>query len=151
MAGHVFWYEEWLLYFAVSLAWRCLATSNGDGLRDHPHHAEAIDRATNSWKSYLLGCTNKVGSYRLNLFFTPLGGHSESRIPDGLAWYSARGVDMTSVYSNDIAATYVKLPGMFFWTSIVPPDPGGWRRTRIAKRGTIHNSKQEMRDAAASS
>ena len=60
-----------------------------------------------------------------------------------------RGVDMTPVYSNTLAATYVKFPGMLFWTSIVPPDPGGWRGTRIAKRGTFRQRKQVMEEPAA--
>ncbi len=51
---------------------------------------------------------------------------------------------MTAVYSKAFAATYVKLPGMVFWTSIVPPDPGGWKGTRIAKHGTIRSNKSQI-------
>jgi len=142
-------YEVWLLYFAVSLSWRCLATSNGEGLRDHPHHAEAVDRAFYTWKEYLLGRAAAAGPYRFNLFFTPLGGHSDSRVPEGLSWYFMRGADMTTVYDNVRAATYTKIPGMLLWTSIVPPDPGRWRGTRIAKRGTLRQRNQRLAETAA--
>ncbi len=142
-------YEEWLLYFAVSLAWRCLATSNGAGLQDNPQHKTAVDRAREVWAEFLLGRRDRVNPYRFNLFFTPAGGTSESRVPEGLTWYLLRGADMTTVYSKSRAASYAKIPGMMFWTSIVPPDPGGWRRTRIAKRGTLRQGGQvlEARDA----
>lgn len=139
-----FVYDEWLRYFAVSLAWRCVVTSNGEGLRDHPHHDEAINSARETWKKYLVGQTDTAGPYRFNLFFTPLGGRSNSRVPDGLSWYFSRGADMTTVYSKARAATYAKLPGMLLWTSIVPPDPGGWRGTRIAKRGTLRERGQAL-------
>jgi hypothetical protein len=137
-------YEEWLLYFAVSLAWRCLATSGEEGLRDHPHHLDAVGRARDTWTGYLLGKSDYAGPYRFNLFFTPLGGSSDSRVPDGLSWYFMRGTDMTPVYSKALVATFIKLPGMLFWTSIVPPDPGGWKGTRIAKRGTLRQKDQGM-------
>jgi len=139
-----FLYEEWLLYFAVSLAWRFLATSNNEGLQDHPRHVEPVDQARQAWAEFLLGRTDSVGPHRFNLFFTPLGGSSESRVADGLAWYFLRGADMTTVYSEARAATYVKLPGMLFWTSIVPPDPGGWSGTRISKRGTLRQRAQTL-------
>lgn len=44
---------------------------------------------------------------------------------------------------------YVKIPGMLFWTSIVPPDPGGWNGTRIGKRGTLRQRNQVMKEPAA--
>jgi hypothetical protein len=53
---------------------------------------------------------------------------------------------MTPVYSKEHAQAYIKLPGMLFWTSIFPPDPGHWEGTRIAKRGTIRAKNQIMKD-----
>ncbi len=144
-----FLYEEWLLYFAVSMAWRCLATSNREGLRDYPNHIDTVDRARDTWADYLLRRTDHAGPYRFNLFFTPSGGSSDSPVPDGLTTYFMRAVDMTSVYSNTCAAAYVKFPGMMFWTSIVPPDPGGWSGTRIARRGTLRQRNQVIKERAA--
>jgi hypothetical protein len=110
--GSRFLYQEWLMYFAVSLAWRCLATSNQEGLRDHPHHTDAVNGARETWTRYLLGQSDYAGPYRFNLFFTPLGGSSDSPVPDGLSWYFMRGADMTPVYSKARAATFIKLPGI---------------------------------------
>ena len=59
-------YEEWLLYFAVSLAWRCLAISNREGLGDHPHHIGAVNCARDTWAAYLLGRAGRAGPYRFN-------------------------------------------------------------------------------------
>lgn len=56
---------------------------------------------------------------------------------------------MTTVYSDVMAATYTKIPGMLFWTSVVPPDPGRWKGTRIAAHGTIRQSNQHLGEAAA--
>jgi len=122
-----FSYEHWLLYFAVSLAWRCLVGSKREGLQDHPQHAAPVDLARDTWADFLLGRTDRLGPYRFNLFFTPLGGSSNARVPDGFNWY-LREADMTPVYSRTSAAVYAKLPCMFFWASIVPPDPGGVER-----------------------
>src|SRR4026207_552885 len=58
--------------------------------------------------------------------------------------YFLRAVDATPVYGRRKAATYVKLPGMFFWTSIVPPNPGGWRGTKISRHGTMLAKNQEI-------
>jgi hypothetical protein len=142
-----FAYEEWLLYFAASLGWRCLVASNREGLQDHPQHVAPVDAARDIWADFLLGRREGVGPYRFNLFFTPVGGWSTAKVPDGLNWYF-RNADMTPVFSRTRAATYAKLPGMFFWTSIVPPDPGGWKRTRITRRGTIRSKQQIISDGA---
>jgi hypothetical protein len=144
-----FAYEDWLMHFAASLAWRCLVTSKREGLRDHPQHEAPVELACDTWADFLLGRTDRVGPYRFNLFFTSGGGTSDARVPDGMNWYFLRGADMTPVYSKTLAAAYAKLPGMFFWTSIVPPDPGGWSGTRIAKHGTIRGKGQLMKEAAA--
>jgi hypothetical protein len=139
-----FEYSGWLLYFAVSLAWRCLATSNRSELERYPQHVEPVDRARDALAAFLLGNADRVRPYRLNLFFTPAGATSSSELPEGLGWYSLRGTDMTPVYSRAKAATYAKLPGMFFWMSIVPPDPGGWKGTRIGRHGTFRAKNQVL-------
>jgi hypothetical protein len=95
-------------------------------------------------KDYLLERSGRIRPYRFNLFFTPSGVTSTGPLPEGLSWYSLRGADMTPVYSRSKFATYVKLPGMFFWTSIAPPDPGGWQRTKVGTHGTFHSSKQVL-------
>jgi len=144
-----FEYQSWLLYFAVSLAWRCAITSKREELEKYPQHVEAVDNARQRWADFLLDKVGTVTPYRFNLFFTPAGVRSETRIPEGLSWYFLRAVDMTPVYSRSKVAMYVKLPGMFFWTCVVPPDPGGWRGTRIAKHGMFRAKNQVLADNRA--
>ncbi len=139
-----FEYEGWFLYFAVSLAWRCLVTADPGNLAQYPQHAEAVAKAEATMKDYLLERSDRIKPYRFNLFFTPSGVTSTGPLPEGLSWYSARGADMTPVYSRSKFAIYVKLPGMFFWTSIAPPDPGGWQRTKVGRHGTFRSANQVL-------
>lgn len=141
-----FEYDRWLLYFAVSLAWRCLVSSDGSGLDHHPQHREAVATASTAMKQYLLEQSDRIRPYRFNLFFTPAGVRSTGTLPEGINWYSLRGADMTPVCGQNRFATYVKLPGMFFWTSIVPPDPGGWQGTKIGRQGTFRSRNQVLRE-----
>ena len=100
------------------------------------------------WADFLLEKADRVGQYRFNIFFTPAGVTSEGILPEGLSWYLLRAPDATPVYSQVRTAIYVKLPGMFFWTSVVPPDPGGWKGTKIAKHGTVRSKNQRIKEEA---
>ena len=132
---------------AVSLAWRCSVTSGRAELLKYPHHVEA-ESARYVWADFLLARSDRVGRYRFNVFFTPSGVTSESLLPDGLSWYLLRAPDATPVYSQARTAIYVKLPGMFFWTSVVAPDPGGWKRTKISRHGTLRAKNQAIKERA---
>lgn len=139
-------YEDWLLYFAVSLAWRCSVTSDQEQLAKYPQHVAAVEGARSAWADFLFGSTDRIAPYRFNIFFTPAGVTSSSVLAEGLAWYLLRAPDATPVYSAARTAIYVKLPGMFFWTSIAPPDPGGWRGTKIGQRGTLRSKNQVIEE-----
>jgi hypothetical protein len=142
-------YEDWLLHFAVSLAWRCSVTSSQSELERYPQHIDAVEAARRAFADYLLERTDRITPYRVNIFFTPLGVTSDTALPDGLSWYLLRAPDGTPVYSGTRTAIYVKLPGMFFWTSITPPDPGGWRGTKINRHGSLRSSNQVLGEPAA--
>lgn len=142
-----FRYDTWLYLFAASLSWRCLAVASAKEAARFPQHSEALATARRDLAELLLGGSTRV-RYRHNLFFTPLGVTSDDTLPLRINTYNLCTTDMTPVYGEDIAATYVKLPGMFFWTSLVPPDPGGWRGTRISNHGTIRSRDQVMSDPA---
>ena len=144
-----FEYDHWLLYFAVSLAWRCAATSRREELEKYPQHVQPVDDARQRWGEFLLNDVDALTPYRFNLFFTPAGVQWKTRIPEPLSWYFLRAVDITPVYSRSKVAMYVKFPGMFFWTCVVPPDSGAWRGTRIAKHGTFRAKNQVLSDERA--
>ena len=137
-------YDEWLLYFAVSLAWRCSVTSSRVELERYPQHIQVVEAARLLWAEYLLGRSTRVAPYRFNIFLTPIGVTSTGPLPEGISSYFLRTPDATPVYSDVRTAVYVKLPGMFFWTSVVPPDPGGWKGTKINRRGTLQSRDQRI-------
>src|SRR5260370_1622941 len=64
----VFRYEEWLLKFAASLAWRCQATGDLDQLAVYPQHVEPFALARRELASFLLDEKARVPRYRHNLF-----------------------------------------------------------------------------------
>lgn len=157
-----FEYQGWLPYFAVSLAWRCLQTLEPNTDQDWPQHVEALARAERSWRAFLLSETATLAPYEHHLFFTSLGAEG-TRVPEELGWYQMRACDMTTVFGQRLAATYVSLPGMFFWAYVSPTPPGVpgrllahalrlrrrgvWKGTRIVERGTIRAWRQSINDA----
>ncbi len=142
----VFPYDEWFLLFAASLTWRCLVGIDPTELPPEPHHVEGVAEAERSLGAYLLGHLPRPPRYRHNLFFTPAGVTSDGPLPEGISWYFLRSVDLTPVYTSSSAATYVKIPGMLFWTSLIPPNPGGWRGTLIARHGTLRSRDQVLQE-----
>jgi hypothetical protein len=121
--------------------------SDGSGLIAHPQHKPANEAAESEFRDYLLERCSAPTRYRHNLFFLTAGGQSGRELPEGMTSYFLRAVDATPVYGEKKAATFVKLPGMFFWTSVSPADPGGWRGTKIARHGTILAKNQEIEEA----
>jgi hypothetical protein len=122
-----FEYGEWLPYFAVSLAWRCLLKVEPNTAQQWPQHASSLAAAELAWRAFLLRERTALAPYRHNLFFTSLGAEGEI-VPEGLSWYSMRACDMTPVFGRTLAATYISLPGMLFWTYVNPVPRGGWQR-----------------------
>jgi hypothetical protein len=117
-------YESWLLYFAVSLAWRCSVCSDENRLATYPQHVEAVELARSNWAAYLLGQSGSVAPYRFNLFFTPKGLKANFKVPEGIATYFLRAPDGTPIYNDKETAIYVKLPGMIFWVPYRTTGPG---------------------------
>jgi hypothetical protein len=68
-----FRYGEWLLQFAVSLAWRCLTMFDDVAAARWPQQVAAVQRAHEHWRDFLLGRSTQVKPYRHNLLFTPAG------------------------------------------------------------------------------
>ena len=142
-----FQYDDWLLYFAVSLAWRCSirrVLPSSQSIHNMWRRSRPLEKCG---RTFLLGRVNRAGAYRFNLFFTPLGVTSSGQLPEGIAWYLLRAPDGTPLYGKTRTAVYVKLPGMFFWTSVVPPDPGGWRGTKIAQTSLVLRIRPILADS----
>lgn len=133
-----FSYGDWLLSFAVSLAWR-MATVGVDNFRkSKPELAEYIDKALDCWHAFLLGRSKDSGPYEHHLFFLDYVADARGTdLPDKINWYLLRSFDATIVSSSRSVFIYYLLPRLVFWSCIEPPEQEGWKGTRILERGTI--------------
>jgi len=142
-----FEYEAWLLRFVVSLAWRTLVTTSRRIPTAAPQHQAAVEEARRQWATLLLDPNERDGRpYRHNIFFGKELKAATVPIPK-IQFYLGRAVDATIVVRKDYVAAYTKLPGLIFWSHIVPPDPGGWHGTKVGLRGTLRARGQEIRDS----
>ncbi len=140
-----FKYGDWLLFFAVSLAWRTVVVDD-ELPRRKPELASCVHSALDCWRDFLLGNTTDPGPYAHHLLFV---GFSPSvrgvKTSDmlHLNWYIMRSVDATPVFTHQGEAyAYTKLPGIVFWSGIQPPEPRGWSNTRIFQEGEITFPRQ---------
>jgi len=130
-------YEDWLLPFAISLAWRLVVTTTGEARRWNPVLAPRVDEAYETWGGFLRGETSDPGPYEHHVLLFNLIADASFNIPEDFQWYLMRGVDCTLVWSDTRVLTYVKLPAMAFWSAIHPPHIGRWDNTRILHKGRI--------------
>jgi hypothetical protein len=123
-------YGEYLLRFAVSLAWRVLV-SDRDGVLVHaPQWKAKIDLTLENWRRYLLGLQTPTGI--VHLFIVPgIPSSAPSNAHPKSLHYLLRAVDATVVSGTQNLAVYVKLLRSIFYAPIVPSNPKGWKDTRI--------------------
>ncbi len=131
-------YGGWLLYFAVSLAWRT-SVVNIQALRQNkPHLAPHVDDAIQYWAAYLKGEHNKIQPYEHHLFL--LGEdlqNTPSSLPKGFFAYTQRAFDCCLARNDQIVRAYTLLPGFVFWSTIHPCKQKGWRNTKILPKGRL--------------
>lgn len=133
-----FHYQKWLLYFAVSLAWRTITISMtiGNFRTEEPDLALEADIALSFWRDFLLGESDDPGPYAHHMFFLDFITPSSTKpIPEFTHWYMLRGIDATIAYSSKEVYAYTKLPGIVFWSGIYPNRPKGWQNTQIKQSG----------------
>lgn len=135
----VFEYADWLLRFAISLAWRTIATQIEECRGQIASNLlAAVDMAMRCWQDFLLQKAADCGPYTHHLLFFDYLPESEGvAVPEGLHHYLLRCVDATIVKSSKSIFVYTKLPGMIFWTGVQPADIPGWHGTRILQQGNI--------------
>lgn len=141
-----FAYSDWLLYFAISISWRVGASLLSDLRIRNVSAASRVERTLLDWRNFLL--ENLVGpeQYAHHLFFDCLyhcrqlvGPHYDRR-------YALGTIDYAIPYGDERVAIYIKLPGMVFFSGVHPPNPEGWKNTRILSNGRILASEQEVTD-----
>lgn len=139
----VFRYQEWLLRFVVSLAWRTITvTADSRFHTDEPNLALESDVALTFWKDYLLGESNDPGPYAHHMLFLDyISPSTTATIPEFTHWYMLRSIDATVAYASKEVYAYTKLPGIVFWSGIYPDQPKGWQNTRIRRSGNIQTQQ----------
>lgn len=135
-----FKYEEGLLLFAVSLAWRTVI-KEVESFREHNLElAPFVDNALKCWSTVLLDEGADPEPYDHYIFFLDFISNAYNiEVPDKICWYLLRGIDSTIVSSSKEAFAYTKLPGLIFWSGIQPPKPEGWKKTLISRTGIIES------------
>jgi len=133
-----FKYEEWLLLFAVSLAWRTAVNEAVSFRKHNPPVAPFVEGAANYWRALLLRECAEPGPYDHHMFFLDFIERATGvDLPEKMNRYLLTTVDSTIASSARQAFAYTKLPGFIFWSGIRPPKPEGWDGTRISQRGVI--------------
>lgn len=133
-----FEYEEWLLLFVVSLAWRTVVKEIETFREHNPKLAPFMDNALNCWRKFLLNEDADPGPYDHHIFFLDFIANAyDIELPDKIHWYLLRGIDSTIVFSSKDVFAYTKLPGVIFWSGIQPSKPEGWEKTLISRSGII--------------
>lgn len=134
-------YDEWLLSFIVSVAWRILVIHSLLPVQ-RPELAAALQRTEEAWRLFLLGDSRDPGRSAHHLLFLRSTPSAEGLEPTellALNWYIRRAIDALLVV-NPVAAevhAYAKFPGIVIWSGIEPAEPKSWNNTRVLLRGTL--------------
>lgn len=134
-----FEYEDWLLRFAVSLAWRTVVRTADRFQREHAALTPHVTKALGTWRTFLLHDGTDPGPYEHHMFFFPnvIAEAKGIPYPEGLNAYCLSAVDSTLASSEAAAYAYTLLPGIAFWVGVHPPTVDGWEGTLIGRAGTI--------------
>jgi hypothetical protein len=151
-------YDEWLLRFVISLAWRLGATwtrglSPGKAVvapqvgRLSDPAKRALTDALLKWQMFLIGLDPDPGPYEHHMFFFDYVESVQGDWPDGLHRYMFRMIDADTPHGRESVAVYVKLPGIILWSGIAPAHVEGFEGTLIGRRGTI-GSPQKLANSS---
>jgi hypothetical protein len=130
----IFTYEDWLLNFSISIAFRCLySLLNRNNIFDKTE----INKAYNTWKNYLIGKSNDKGLYEHNLLLTDFINNTNFDFPDNIQSYLMRGIDADLISTDKEIFLYIKFPGFIFWINIYPHNSKVFEGIKILEKGTI--------------
>jgi len=135
----VFNYDDWLLQFALSLAWRVARIEYEACRNSHPDVLPQLRAAMNRWADFLLGNRPDPGTGDSYAFIgLPLTDDTVAREPL-MQWYLERSVDGSIIVrpADNELHVFSKLAQILFWTCISPPSQRAWRNSQISARGTL--------------
>jgi hypothetical protein len=133
-----FEYDEWLLKFAQSLAWRALYLEKDELAQKLPNLRDALTATSEKWRRILLGEEGIEDSSQHHILFLDIiDAETTLQLPDRFNAYLMRSVDHAIAASPTQAFAYIKLPGIIFCSGIMPPAPQGWSNTEIKEHGIL--------------
>ena len=137
-------YDEFLIRFAVSLAWRVLVTEMGRD-RAHKRFDKNLSDAELEWRQFLLRKGHLEKYNRFHIFLTEILQSSTQPISN-LNQYLTRFTDGCVAMSESSCAIFVKFSRFVFWSEISEFDPSEWVGTRIICSAGILKEPQDVRD-----
>jgi len=141
-----FSYGSWLLYFVVSISWRLLAVQLEE-LRErepamYPYSVEAFEH----WRLFLLGKSQTSNPYEHKMFFVSTIERAPEDVPLKMNSYLLRGLDGSTVSTDNQQRVYSLIPGIIFWSAVYPPRMRGWPDGSSIKRKGSFKVSQNVAD-----
>ena len=136
-----FYYESWLLKFAVSLSWRVLTIlKEKNTLSNFSQNLQTeTDLALKKWSDFLLNKELNPGKYQQHMLpLDAIRKHSFDSLPSNINRYFLRVVDIDAASNMKEGFVYIKLPRILLVGFIHIEKPRQWENTIIhIKNGTL--------------
>lgn len=130
-------YNENLQKFIISISWRLLKKDLEGFKSFQPEMFEYAKQAEEYWREILLK-DELDEKYEHHLFLFDYIEDSSIDLPDKFQWYTMRATDGTVASSKKELFLFVKLPSIFFISSIFPNSiKDYWENTLIEKNGIL--------------
>lgn len=140
-----FEYDEWMYKFVLSVSWRLMVSELAVWDENEHFKNEVVKERLEKWEEILLGKRSvSEDPSQHHIFFADELDlvSSDPEAPEGFELYIQRNLDGTGVYGKDHIHTYFKFPKILFFSTITPPDPGGFTGTRIKEKGIIEQPQE---------
>jgi len=132
-------YNENLQKFIISISWRLLKKDLERFKNFQPEMFEYAKQAEEYWQGILLK-DELDENYEHHLFLFNYIEDNSFDLPDKFQWYTMRATDGTISSSKKEAFLFVKLPSIFYISSIFPNSiKDYWKNTLIEKRGVLES------------
>lgn len=130
-------YDENLQKFIISISWRLLKKDLEGFKNFQPEMFEYAKQAEEYWRKILLN-DELDEKYEHHLFLFDYIEDSSADLPDKFQWYTMRATDGTIASSKKELFLFVKLPSIFFISSIFPISiKAYWENSLIEKKGIL--------------
>jgi hypothetical protein len=134
-------YGEWLLQFAMSLQWRCLAWGHISNEGLSPDQVADLKVFAEEARKYLLGSGNQPSRCETHMLFLQSVRAIDETLPDEVDEradiYLLRSVDPTIVWTANDLGVFVKLGVVVVYTSLSPVPMPAMLGTAIGEEGEL--------------